>query len=196
MEIVETFALGIPQLACLLDSNDSFSMFRMFGRQITRILVHKMLEICEIGKALDALDHEDSTNEKEYRLRTIEHHPTWDTKQKELLDRLEEKLHKYRKTLAKDISFIDTNLAVKLLSLYFEFRNQNKPSPRDQQSVEQWIYDNEPVVNGLEDFISHVDDLVTGGSKMGGKKNSVEELIEDLAKQYPDLGPFVRQALP
>jgi len=90
--------MGWPQLAAFLNSADNHAIFRRFGTEHCRILLHLMAEITSIQKELDKLDHADAeNNDMLYRLRRNEWYEGWDTTQKDLLDKLRAKLLEYGK---------------------------------------------------------------------------------------------------
>lgn len=93
--VVETYTEGIPRLAALHDSDDTFSMYRRFGPYAARVLVHRELEINELTTSLDKLDEEDLTTERKYRLQSIEHNEQWDATQRDLINKIQEKLSEY-----------------------------------------------------------------------------------------------------
>jgi hypothetical protein len=95
---VEDYPEGYPQLAAFLNSDDSFAVFRKFGRTNARILLHLQAEIQALEKELDDLDREDvTTSEHFHRLVSVEHQEGWDTKQEELREKLQGKLAIYCK---------------------------------------------------------------------------------------------------
>jgi hypothetical protein len=90
--------MGWPQLAAFLNSADNYAIFRRFGTEHCRVLLHLMAEITSIEKDLDILDQTDSKNKDMlYRLRRNEWYEGWDTGQKDLLDKLKTKLLEYGK---------------------------------------------------------------------------------------------------
>lgn len=92
---VEDYTAGIPRLAALHDSNDSFSIYRRFGPYAARVLLHRELELNALLGKLDSLDKEDETKGRKYRLQSIEHEEEWDTAQQDLIQELEERLSAY-----------------------------------------------------------------------------------------------------
>ena len=87
---------GIPRLSALLDSNDSFCMYRRFGDEGARILLAKEIELDQLVQELRRLDKDDEASSGlDYRLHTAEYKDTWDPTQKNLLDKIEVKLDKY-----------------------------------------------------------------------------------------------------
>jgi hypothetical protein len=87
---------GIPRLSALLDSNDSFCMFRRFGDEAARILLAKEIELDQLVQELRRLDKSDeASSDLDYRLHSVEYKDTWEPTQKILLDKIEEKLDKY-----------------------------------------------------------------------------------------------------
>ena len=94
--LVEDHVLGIPRLSALLDSNDSFCMFRRFGDEAARILLAKEIELDQLVQELRTLDKADEANEElKYRLKSVEYRDTWDSTQMILQQKIEEKLDKY-----------------------------------------------------------------------------------------------------
>jgi len=94
--LVEDHVRGIPRFAALLNSNDSFCIFRKFGDQATRILLIKEIELCQLATKLDEINKADAEDKMlEYRLTTIEHDKSWDPAQQDLLDKIEVKLAAY-----------------------------------------------------------------------------------------------------
>ena len=97
---------GIPRLSALLDSNDSFCMFRRFGDEGARILLAKEIELDQLVQELRRLDKSDeASSDLDYRLHSVEYKDTWDSTQKILLDKIEVKLDKYC-----EIKKFDSNL--------------------------------------------------------------------------------------
>lgn len=88
---------GIPRLSALLDSNDSFCMYRRFGDEAARILLAKQIELDQLVQELHRLDKSDeASSDLDYRLHSVEYKEgTWDSTQKILLDKIELKLDKY-----------------------------------------------------------------------------------------------------
>lgn len=72
-------------------------MFRRFGTAHCRILLHLQVEITDLIKELDQLDVADSDEDGGtlYRLRRNEWYEGWDRTQKDLLEKLQEKLSVY-----------------------------------------------------------------------------------------------------
>jgi len=100
---------GFPQVAAFLNSDDSFVIFRRFGRTSCRLLLHLQAQIHRLEKELDDLDSADASpgSTTSYRLLTSEHRPEYDTKQIELFQQLQEKVLIYRMNLVY-ITIIET----------------------------------------------------------------------------------------
>lgn len=58
---------GFPRLACFLDSDENFMMYRRFGYLHARILLNKQDEIKEIERELDEMDEDDKVESDESR---------------------------------------------------------------------------------------------------------------------------------
>lgn len=100
--VEDDFQEGIPQLAYLLDSNDSFCLHRRFGSITSRILILKEMELDQLYKKMKKLDDMDareatSTNTKQ-RLRSLSPYGNvrnWNNEQKDLLSESETKVNSY-----------------------------------------------------------------------------------------------------
>ncbi|KAL9583401.1 MAG: hypothetical protein Q9212_002731 [Teloschistes hypoglaucus] len=53
---------GFPQLACFLDSDDAFMVYRRFGSVFSRLLLTKQDEIRRMESLLEAMDRTDERN--------------------------------------------------------------------------------------------------------------------------------------
>lgn len=53
------FPEGLPQLAALINSNDSFAHYRRFGRLSARLLLHEQQKLGELEAELDEIDRND-----------------------------------------------------------------------------------------------------------------------------------------
>ena len=89
---MEDFQEGLPQLAALLDSNESFCILRRFGNPVARALLRRQTELAQLDAKLRQLDEADAAiNGNKQRLQTIEHN----TERNELLDKIEAKALPY-----------------------------------------------------------------------------------------------------
>lgn len=95
--LVDSRPEGWPQLAAFLNSEDNFAIFRRFGLLHCRELVMLQAEITLLEKQRAELDEHDASGDTAYRLRSIRHEEGWDTGQKELSQRIREKLLIYGK---------------------------------------------------------------------------------------------------
>lgn len=69
----EDFVHGIPRLAKLHDSDDSFRIIRRFGPITFRLLLRKMMEIIKLQEQLHRLDKKNDANESlNHRLHSVE----------------------------------------------------------------------------------------------------------------------------
>jgi hypothetical protein len=101
-------------LAEFQNSASSLRMFRRFGHEHCRILLHLQAEITSIKQKLDDLDRMDalskgSDNDLEYRLTRNEWYKGWDCAQKDLLDSLRVKLLEYGMYAGRESSASPTN---------------------------------------------------------------------------------------
>ena len=56
---MEDFPRGFPKLACFLDSDDAFMVYRRFGTVFSRLLLSKQDEIGRLEAKLHAMDKTD-----------------------------------------------------------------------------------------------------------------------------------------
>ncbi|KAE9380003.1 hypothetical protein N431DRAFT_323543, partial [Stipitochalara longipes BDJ] len=94
-DLVEDYNRGTAQFAHLLNSNDSFCIYRKFGNEAARLLLRKELELYDLATKLDELNKTDAEGDLEWRLTTLEHHEKWDPVQHNLLNDIEVKLIAY-----------------------------------------------------------------------------------------------------
>ena len=95
--VVEDYQPGTAQFAHFLNSNDSFCIFRKFGKEAARTLLRKEIELCKLATKLDDLNKSDAEGSLIWRLSTFEHDDTWDPVQHNLLNDIEVKLDTYCK---------------------------------------------------------------------------------------------------
>jgi hypothetical protein len=92
---VEDFERGTAQLGHLLNSNDSFCIYRKYGDEAARVLLRKEIELCNLATKLDELNKTDAEGDLNWRLTTFEHDESWDPVQHKLLNDIEAKLNAY-----------------------------------------------------------------------------------------------------
>lgn len=63
--LVQDYPRGFPKLACFLDSDDAFMVYRRFGLVFSRLLLNKQDEIREMEATLLAMDRTDAANGNE-----------------------------------------------------------------------------------------------------------------------------------
>lgn len=81
-----------------MNSDDSLCILRGFGQLHCRLLVQRQLEIHDLEqelKDLDALDNQ--TSDTRYRLQSVKHEEHWDSRQRDLMDKISTKLREYGK---------------------------------------------------------------------------------------------------
>jgi len=111
---VEDFPKGFPRLACFLDSDDSFMLYRRFGTVFSRLLLNKQDEMRELEGLLQGMDKTDeSSGKSEYLMSRTEDVnraddiPTaWPESRTQLMQKLEEKALQYGKTNSSREIFI------------------------------------------------------------------------------------------
>lgn len=95
---VDEFVKGYPRLAAFVNSDDTFTNFRRFGRLSARILLHMQTELNDLERELDALDKQDGQDPiMQARLRGWgeDDFDEWDAKQQDLCLKIQEKYVKY-----------------------------------------------------------------------------------------------------
>jgi hypothetical protein len=95
VDLVEDHVDGTPRFAALLNSNDSFCIFRRFGDEGARILLRKEIELCQLATKLDELNKTDREGILRWRLTTFDRDDDCKPAQSELLDSIEIKLLAY-----------------------------------------------------------------------------------------------------
>ena len=103
---VQDYPRGFPKVACFLDSDDAFMIYRRFGFVFSRLLLNKQDEIREMEATLQAMDRTDeSEGNAEYLMSRTEDvgrprdnvPPAFSETRPRLLERLEKKLLEYSK---------------------------------------------------------------------------------------------------
>ena len=99
---VQDYPRGFPRVACFLDSDDAFMVYRRFGLVFSRLLLNKQDEIREMEATMLAMDRTDENhkNDKYIMSRTEDIKrdsvPTyWPESRPQLLERLEKKVLEY-----------------------------------------------------------------------------------------------------
>jgi len=169
----DDFVCGIPRLAKLHDSDDSFRMVRRFGPIAFRIILRKMMEILELQEELHTLDLKNDANKSlKYRLHCIEDFES-DSEKAKVLDKLEVKILAYYELVLK----------------YTSIQGLTKVTLRDQRSVQNWIVAKKSLSKGQDAYIKVLEDLAfakvgRGGSNQYG--NIIEDLLESLRAWSPN----------
>ncbi|KAL8692312.1 MAG: hypothetical protein Q9224_003986 [Gallowayella concinna] len=153
--IVENFPEGFPRVACFLDSDESFMLFKRFGIVFSRLLLNKQDEIRRMEAELQGMDRTDERFDGELYLNsryedtqrdssTIPSY--WSQTRPQLLQKLETKILEYSELLLKA----------------HQLKGLEKPSARDYRSVLRfmendggqmyeeemsWVYDKEDLVS-------------------------------------------------
>ncbi|KAL8895785.1 MAG: hypothetical protein Q9207_008011 [Kuettlingeria erythrocarpa] len=101
---VEDFPKGFPRLACFLDSDDTFMVYKRFGVVFSRLLLNKQDEVRELEMKLLAMDRADNNeagagflmSRSDDVQRDQDSRPSWwDETRPALLLRLEKKVLEY-----------------------------------------------------------------------------------------------------
>ncbi|KAG9237275.1 hypothetical protein BJ875DRAFT_521129 [Amylocarpus encephaloides] len=179
----ETYPQGFPRLAAFQNSSPDLAIFRRFGTEHCRVLMHLQCEIISISKELDILDLSDSDEKNGllYRLRRNEWHEGWDRTQKDLLENLQKKLSIYDDILLKDRGL----------------RASESPKSQHYQSLYNWILGTKPLDGGQYEFLFNQDDFVA--SKPNSQQSRFDEIIEAALNRRPKLNilqKFLGEARP
>ncbi|KAH0557000.1 hypothetical protein GP486_005210, partial [Trichoglossum hirsutum] len=140
---------GYPRLAALLDSDESFMIYRRFGFLHARVLLNKQDELRELEDQLDAKDKEDEGQRVlKSRVRDDKTAPAEGARgptRKQILAEIETKLNEYDKLLTNA-----QNLA-----------GFNRPAGRDYRSVKHYMDNTKPLVRREAQFIRKKEDFIT-----------------------------------
>ncbi|PQE07213.1 Peptidase C14 caspase domain protein [Rutstroemia sp. NJR-2017a BVV2] len=172
---VHDFPEGLPRLAALMNSNDSFALCRRFGRLSDRLLLHLQVKLTDLEKELDEIDKADEEHPRlkfrNYGYEGFEedkHNP----RKAELLSEILETFEKYDISCRADKSLTDEPAA--LLSRVTELRTRGRAPSHQYQYLFRWVWDNKPLGEGIYDFIFHAEDFVSTADN----DNSFEDFIE------------------
>ncbi|KAL2055848.1 hypothetical protein ABVK25_004092 [Lepraria finkii] len=170
---LEDFPRGFPKLACFLDSDDAFMVYRRFGSVFSRLLLNKQDEIRTLEAELEAMDKTDrvSGNGNYLMSRTLdidrEHLPDAfnGRSRPKLMEELEKKAMEY---------------AGLLLSAR-ELNALSQPSARDYRSVLHFMEnDGGQLFEEESEFIYEKEDLVTirPGREHAWLDGGIEKLLQ------------------
>ena len=170
---LEDYPLGYPRLSYVLDSDDSFMMYRRFGQLHSRLLLHKQDQLREMEEELLALDRRDDRMEDtqlflKSRAEDEERDPPARGRSRtELLARIETTLAEYSKLL----------LQAK------EMQALNRPTDRDHASVSNYFANDQPVLEQDREWIARKEDLVT--IRAGREHAWLDAAVEGALRWYP-----------
>lgn len=174
---MEDFPEGFPQAAAFVNADPSFPIYRRFGRGRTRIILELQAQLMTLEKKLDQYDQELSKDDNtDWTL-----HQTGFRSQSKLeaasnerckkhamyYERFKETLKLYDKTVIRDIVF----------------RMLPPPSHQARKNVGRYFYENKPLVDGEDDHMTYIEDLVAVGSS--GKDTLIETSISSTLGSKP-----------
>ena len=191
---MEDYPIGYPRLSCLLNSDDSFVMFRSFGQLHTRLLLYKQDQLREMEEELDIIDNRDNQHEEtQLYLKSREEDderdpPMGGRSRKELLSSIQVALIEYGNCPMTESStqwrIADMKkISGQLLKQMDDLRNMRKPVEQDWQSIRHYLRNKQPVLQQDASAFSHKDDLVTTSRKEHPKLNAT---IESYLRWYPN----------
>lgn len=159
---------GYPQLACFMNSNNDWTIFRRFSYLSTRVLNHLEVELTDIEKELDAIDRNDAADPiRKRRLRGFES-TKWDNAHLEVLARCRTKLCEYNE----------------LFVGHSQVRALGLAPPSHHGGLYNWMMSRKPLCEGKDDFILHPDDFVSvaGNSQ---RETPLADFIKTLFRRWP-----------
>lgn len=156
---------GYPNLAAFLDSDESFTLYRRFGYLQARLLLDKQDEMRKLEEKLDEMDKEDEENRSK-RLITRDLKEQDAGPRRELFKAIEERFCEY----AHILTTAQTLMAF------------NRPAASDYQSVANYIYNREPVVEDERTWIYCKEDMITlrAGREHAWLDTGIERLLRFL----------------
>ncbi|TVY91318.1 hypothetical protein LAWI1_G004589 [Lachnellula willkommii] len=161
---------GLAQLACFMNSNDDWAIFRRFGYLSTRVLNQLQIELTDLEKELNDLDDKDAADPlMKKRLRGYEGFGGWNNSQLELLSRIRQKLSEFYDLLLRDS----------------QVRDLGKAPPRHYRGLFNWVFGEHPLCPGKEDFIFHAEDFVSV-AKHSDKGAPLAEFIQSFFDCSPE----------
>lgn len=150
---LEDFPIGFPRLACFLDSDDAFMLYRRFGSIYSRLILRKQDEMRRIEATLQAMDKTDEANNHGKYLKSHvvddkrKNIPSaWPESRANLMDKLEKKALDYAELLLKT----------------HQLKSLGQPSSREYRNVLHFMEnDGGQLYEEESGFIYDKEDLVT-----------------------------------
>lgn len=170
---LESFPLGYSRVACLMNSDISFSMYRRYGVLHARLLLHKQDKLRELEEELQRRDKKDNElEETQIYLKCREEADDQDTpdvgrSRQEIMAEIEKVILEYGTLLGQ---------AQRLEAM-------EKPTDRDHTSVTNYFNMEAPFVEADRDFLLHKDDLVT--TRPGRDHAWLDAAVESALRWYP-----------
>lgn len=170
---LEDYPLGYPRVSYMLDSDDSFMMYRRFGQLHSRLLLHKQDKLRELEEELLILDKKDEKlEETQLYLKCREEDddrdpPERGRSRKEVLAEIETILLEYGR----------------ILTQANQLQGLNTPTDRDHASMSNYFSNEQPLVEADRDFLYHKEDLVT--IRAGREHAWLDAAVENFLRWYP-----------
>ncbi|MCJ1245845.1 hypothetical protein MMC30_003049 [Trapelia coarctata] len=163
---VDSFPRGYPRLACLVQSDPNFAMYRQYRYLRHRCLLNIQDELAELEQRLAILDADDEKNDpQKLTSRERDYSGKW-LRRKELLAEIKSKLREYDELMFK---------TMELLTI-------KKPTERNRASYDAYVERNGLLVAQEEEFIKHKEDLVALGGDL--EDSWLNRVVEDLIKLF------------
>jgi hypothetical protein len=179
---VEQCPRGYPNLAAFLDSDESFTLYRRFGYLQARLLLDKQDEMRKLEEKLDEMDKEDEENVSK-RLITRDLKEQDAGPRRELFKAIEERFCEYG---TSEHSFsLQYYLIIEIAHILTTAQTLmafNRPAASDYQSVANYIYNREPVVEDERTWIYCKEDMITlrAGREHAWLDTGIERLLRFL----------------
>lgn len=169
---VQDYPKGFPRLACFLDSDDAFMVYRRFGLVFSRLLLNKQDEIQKMEATLLAMDSSDKNLDNgKYLMSRIqdvkreeESIPQgWPETRPQLLEKLEKKALEYGEIVTHlFVHQSDQSAAAELMLKAQGLKGLESPSNRDYRSVLHFMEnDGGQVFQQESEWVYEKEDLVT-----------------------------------
>ncbi|MCJ1462368.1 hypothetical protein MMC07_000968 [Pseudocyphellaria aurata] len=171
---LEDFPTGFPKLACFLNSDDAFMVYRRFGSIYSRLILRKQDEMSRIEALLQGMDKTDEADgHVEYLMsHTVDEHrecipAAWPESRTELMNRLEKKALDYAELLLKT----------------HQLKSLSQPSSREYRNVLHFMENSGGQLTEEESaFIYEKEDLIT--LRPGREHAWLDDIIEKTLKIF------------
>ncbi|KAG8530119.1 uncharacterized protein KY384_005601 [Bacidia gigantensis] len=158
---LEDYPDGYPRLAAFMTSDINTRVFRRFGWERNRLLLHKQDRIAELSDQLRELDKADevANPERLYSRRDDEEQASCERQR--LMHQMSTDLKEYDDLLTREHTISSIT----------------KPSKNNHRTIFDWVYNNKPVVWDEYQYLYQQDDFVLLGNQRDNWLRSFDEKI-------------------